>query len=415
MKRYILAILTILILFSSCSPQQEQHNGTATLTVVVEDSIASSKAVVPVDDDDPLANTDITHYVITLTPAKDGTQQKEIISAYIPRNSAKFVARGIESGTFWKATVEAYVDITGTHAAETANNEDNKNDFTRVAIAESEEVQVTGNNTVIPVSLTQLERTDTNKAGTATVRLLLPEGIGRDKGDSSTFSYEYWIYKDGDVNTEPASGPYHGEVSSAEVAESGSSDESGLYYFDFTVDGLDQGKHLIVVTVTVPSENIDSTVPHITRTSAEAMTLLPSHPAYGEIDLRTTEALSPEFIITDKLGETLTVAMSLLHGSQGSDGVYQYVHGTEAVTATFSDLPDNAKISFFLDGESVIPVLIYGEYLFRGLSSGLHTLSAAVVLEGDNAEPLSAGFAAVQFYIDFDDIDFVPKTEGGSV
>ena len=52
------------------------------------------------------------------------------------------------------------------------------------------------------------------------------------------------------------------------------------------------------------------------------MVILPGFTAYGEISLRSTEALSPDLIITDEMGETITVSLSL-DGFQ-QDGLYIY-------------------------------------------------------------------------------------------
>ena len=306
MKRFFLVLtITLVVLFSSCTLDNSVKDSgkLSSITVQIINDISARSSVFPTDGADEVENADITHYLITLTPSYD-THQNKIVSAYLPKTMTSFYADNIESGTVWKATVEAFVDTKGTNTGNTVT-ESNPSGFVRVAIAESEWIQISGNDTVIPVSLNELERTESNKAETVTVRLLLPEGIGDDEGDRTSFNYKYWIYKDGDMSSMPSSSPYYAQADN--VVFTGEDDDGS--YYDLKIDNLDQGRHLIVVSIEVPSNNGNNT--HISRTGAESMVLLPDFAAYGEISLRSTKALSPDLIITDEMGETITVSLSL--------------------------------------------------------------------------------------------------------
>lgn len=409
MKRFFLVLtITLVVLFSSCTLDNSVKDSgkLSSITVQIINDIPARSSVFPTDGADEVVNADITHYLITLTPSAD-TQQNKIVSAYLPKTMTSFYADNIESGTVWKATVEAYVDTKGTNTGNTVT-ESSPSGFVRVAIAESESIQISGNDTVIPVSLNELERTESNKAGTVKVRLLLPEGIGNDKGDRTSFNYEYWIYKDGDMSSAPSASPYYAQADN--VAFTGEGDDGS--YYDLKIDNLDQGRHLIVVSIDVPSNNGNNT--HISRTGAESMVLLPDFAAYGEINLRSTEALSPDLIITDEMGETITVSLSL-DGFQ-QDGLYIYNPKTSSITATFTNLPDDAVPSFYIDGTVVTPTSSTGgNYVLPVSGSGTHELFVLVTQSGDNTAPLSVGSVSQQFRIEFDKIGFDPIATGGSI
>ena len=173
MKRFFLVLIIVLVvLFSSCTLDNSVKDSgkLSSITVQIINDIPAKSSVSPTDGADAVVNADITHYLITLTPSYD-THQNKIVSAYLPKTMTSFYADNIESGTVWKATVEAFVDTKGTNTGNTVT-ESNPSGFVRVAIAESEWIQISGNDTVIPVSLNELERTESNKAETVTVRLL---------------------------------------------------------------------------------------------------------------------------------------------------------------------------------------------------------------------------------------------------
>ena len=410
MKRFFLVLIIVLVvLFSSCTLDNSVKDSgkLSSITVQIINDIPAKSSVSPTDGADAVVNADITHYLITLTPSYD-THQNKIVSAYLPKTMTSFYADNIESGTVWKATVEAFVDTKGTNTGNTVT-ESNPSGFVRVAIAESEWIQISGNDTVIPVSLNELERTESNKAETVTVRLLLPEGIGDDEGDRTFFNYKYWIYKDGDMSSKPSSSPYYAQADN--VAFTGEGDDGS--YYDLEIDNLDQGRHLIVVSIEVPSDNGNNT--HISRIGAESMVILPDFAAYGEISLRSTEALSPDLIITDEMGETITVSLSL-DGFQ-QDGLYIYNPKTSSITATFTNLPDDAVPSFYIDGRTVvIPTSSTGgNYVLSVSGSGTHELFVLVTQSGDNTVPLSVGSVSQQFRIEFDEIGFDPIATGGSI
>ena len=409
MKRFFLVLtITLVVLFSSCTLDNSVKDSgkLSSITVQIINDIPAKSSVSPTDGADAVVNADITHYLITLTPSYD-THQNKIVSAYLPKTMTSFYADNIESGTVWKATVEAYVDTKGTNTGNTVT-ESSPSGFVRVAIAESESIQISGNDTVIPVSLNELERTESNKAGTVKVRLLLPEGIGNDKGDRTSFNYEYWIYKDGDMSSAPSASPYYAQADN--VAFTGEGDDGS--YYDLEIDNLDQGRHLIVVSIEVPSDNGNNT--HISRIGAESMVILPDFAAYGEINLRSTEALSPDLIITDEMGETITVSLSL-DGFQ-QDGLYIYRPETSSITATFTNLPAAAELSFYIDGTVVTPTSSTGgNYVLPVSGSGTHELFVLVTQSGDNTVPLSVGSVSQQFRIEFDEIGFDPIATGGSI
>ena len=411
MKRFFLVLtITLVVLFSSCTLDNSVKDSgkLSSITVQIINDISARSSVFPTDGADEVENADITHYLITLTPSAD-TQQNKIVSAYLPKTKTSFYADNIESGTVWKATVEAYVDTKGTNTGNTVT-ESSPSGFVRVAIAESESIQISGNDTVIPVSLNELERTELNKAGAVTVRLLLPEGIGDEAGDRdrNSFNYKYLIYKDGDISSAPSSSPYYAQADN--VAFTGEGDDGS--YYDLEIDNLDQGRHLIVVSIDVPSNNGNNT--HISRTGAESMVLLPDFAAYGEISLRSTEALSPDLIIKDEMGETITVSLSL-NGLQ-QDGLYKYNSGTSSITANFTNLPDDAVPSFYIDGTVVKPTSSTGgNYVLPVSGSGTHELFVLVTQSGDNTAPLSVGSVSQQFRIEFDEIGFNPIATGGSI
>lgn len=411
MKRFFLVLtITLVVLFSSCTLDNSVKDSgkLSSITVQIINDISARSSVFPTDGADEVENADITHYLITLTPSYD-THQNKIVSAYLPKTMTSFYADNIESGTVWKATVEAYVDTTGTNTANTVT-ESNPSGFVRVAISESEWIQVSGNDTVIPVSLNELERTESNKAGTVTVRLLLPEGIGDDAGDRNSFNYKYLIYKDGDMSSAPSSSPYYAQADNVVFTDK---NDDGSYY-DLEIDNLDQGRHLIVVSIEVPSNNGNNT--HISRTGAESMVIFPGFTAYGEISLRSTEALSPDLIITDEMGETITVSL-FLDGSQQEDGLYIYNNpATSSITVNFTNLPDDAVPSFYINGTDVTPTSSTGgNYVLPVSGSGTHELFVLVTQSGDNTAPLSVGSVSQQFRIEFDEIGFNPIATGGSI
>ena len=343
----IAAIFILGLSIISCTPDSAPAGTESSITVKIlaEGDLVSSRAMPSDDGYKPYSNADITHYHITLKNVADET--KEFSSDYLTKDDS-FTVSVIESGTVWKAAVDAYVDKTwdGTSVLEDKTTDTG---LVKVASAVSEETEVYGNGTVITVTLDELD--ETLKAEDIKLKLLLPPGV------DETAAISYTIY-DGSAS---------GTVLKKE-------DNASYNLVDGNAEltipaGIKQGRHLIVVSLVQLIPGSDDI--YISRTGADILTLLPGEHAYGEINLDTTVSLDPTLTVSDKLGKDIDVVLvnadnlsTIEAGTESLDLHLEVDGGTAIGDLTFS---------FYLDGQAVEATDDYSIDI-SGLSSGSHSL-----------------------------------------
>ena len=350
----IAAIFILGLSIISCTPDSAPAGTESSITVKIlaEGDLVSSRAMPSDDGYKPYSNADITHYHITLKNVADET--KEFSSDYLTKDDS-FTVSGIESGTVWKAAVDAYVDKTwdGTSVLEDKTTDTG---LVKVASAVSEETEVYGNGTVITVTLDELD--ETLKAEDIKLKLLLPPGV------DETAAISYTIY-DGSAS---------GTVLKKE-------DKASYKLVDGNAEltipaGIKQGRHLIVVSLVQLIPESDDI--YISRTGADILTLLPGEHAYGEINLDTTVSLDPTLTVSDKLGKDIDVVLvnadnlsTIEAGTESLDLHLEVDGGTAIGDLTFS---------FYLDGQAVEATDDYSIDI-SGLSSGSHSLFLVAVYD----------------------------------
>ena len=390
MRKLIVIGIAVLMLFASCAPADNGPSGMSSVTVRVADMTPRAKSIVPVDDDGNALNTDITHYLITLTPVE--AEQSEIVSSYIPVADGEFTARNIESGTTWKAKVEAFVDTAGTNTGTAGNNGTAPTGFVKVAQATSADTLISGNSTVISVTLSALDEAD---AGVPELTLFLPPGV------DGKLSTEVTVNVYGKDNLERAVYTESFTIEGSDITA-----VDGLPAAEITLDNgsILQGNYLVFVTLTVTDGEGDE---HIARTGMTDMLLLPGLVSKGDVDLRQTEAVNPGIDIDNQLGNTIEILDFNIDGTKGADGVYIVEDGATQLYVGHQIVnPGTVSYHYYIDGEKVDCSRMYID-IPEGLS-GTHTLTMIVM----GSEPGKFGAASLEFRIEPDDVTVGIKEAG---
>lgn len=317
MRRLIYALF-IIILISSCSPSLEREDGTSSVTVRIEDSIASRSSILPEVDGSNISNTDIEFYKIWLYSGTSDTEAVNKVSTdvdpeinttadgcsgYQPRENASYTLSNIESGLYWVARVRAYADTSPADGASSG--------LVMVAEAVSSAQAVFGNDDSISVSLNELGTSESSigqveKAGEITITLKLPNG-----SDESSIT----------CNAIPLSGTASGEIF-VPVSDTVMLSNENTFTFTILENTFEQGNYLL--TVSIEKKNDDGIV-YLARSGSVLMKLLPGLSASGTIDLDYDVSLSPGLGIEDSLGSEIKFDVTELSWNDTNDnGVFTF-------------------------------------------------------------------------------------------
>ena len=315
MRRLIYALF-IIILISSCSPSLDE-DGTSSVTVMIEDSIASRSSILPVVDGSNISNTDIEFYKIWLYSGTSETEAEskasndvdpetsntaDGCSGYQPRENASYTLSNIESGLYWVARVRAYAD--------TSPADGSSSGLVMVAEAVSNAQDVFGNDDSIFVSLNKLGTSGSSigqvkKAGKIAITLKLPNG-----SDGASIT----------CNAFPLSGTAAGEIS---VSDTVTLSAENTFTFTISENTFEQGNYLL--TVSIEKKNDDGTTVYLARSGSVLMKLLPGLSASGTIDLDYDVSLSPGLGIEDSLGSEIKFDVTELSWNDTNDnGVFTF-------------------------------------------------------------------------------------------
>lgn len=318
MRRLIYALF-IIILISSCSPSLEREDGTSSVTVRIEDSIASRSSILPEVDGSNISNTDIAFYKIWLYSGTSDTEAVNKVSTdvdpeinttadgcsgYQPRENASYTLSNIESGLYWVARVRAYADISPA--------DESSSGLVMVAEAVSNAQAVFGNDDSISVSLNELGTSESSigqveKAGEITITLKLPNG-----SNGARITY----------NAIPLSDTASEEIS-VTVSDTVTLSNENTFTFTISEDTFEQGNYLL--TVSIEKKNDDGTTVYLARSGSVLMKLLPGLSASGTIDLDYDVSLSPGLGIEDSLGSEIKFDVTELSWNDTNDnGVFTF-------------------------------------------------------------------------------------------
>lgn len=359
MRRLIYALF-IIILISSCSPSLESEDGTSSVTVMIEDSIASRSSILPVVDGSNISNTDIEFYKIWLYSGTSETEAEsnastdvdpetsntaDGCSGYQPRENASYTLSNIESGLYWVARVWAYAD--------TSPADGSSSGLVMVAEAVSNAQAVFGNDDSISVSLNELGTSDSSigqveKAGKIAITLKLPNG-----SDGASIT----------CNAIPLSGTAAGEIS-VPVSDTVTLSAENTFTFTISENTFEQGNYLL--TVSIEKKNADDTV-YLARSGSVLMKLLPGLSASGTIDLDYDVSLSPGLGIEDNLGSSFTITTEGVR-------VYEYTDSyfPSRADGKKNDIIFSYKVNSSFLSEKFITVVSYldGEYYRTTMTTG---------------------------------------------
>ena len=317
MRRLIYALF-IIILISSCSPSLDE-DGTSSVTVMIEDSIASRSSILPVVDGSNISNTDIEFYKIWLYSGTSETEAEskasndvdpetsntaDGCSGYQPRENASYTLSNIESGLYWVARVRAYAD--------TSPADGSSSGLVMVAEAVSNAQDVFGNDDSIFVSLNKLGTSGSSigqvkKAGKIAITLKLPNG-----SDGASIT----------CNAFPLSGKAAGEIF-VPVFDTVTLSAENTFTFTISENTFEQGNYLL--TVSIEKKNDDGTTVYLARSGSVLMKLLPGLSASGTIDLDYDVSLSPGLGIEDSLGSEIKFDVTELSWNDTNDnGVFTF-------------------------------------------------------------------------------------------
>ena len=367
----IAMIILIVMLFASCSPQGTIDGGsTGSIVVRVIDSIAKAKAGMLWPDDGAgtdVPTVDVTHYVISLYKVDgagssvSGDTEPTATSGFIA-SGGEYEAKNVETGTWWIAKVDAYVQYKeGTAGADTA---------ILVATAESSPTEVVSERTAINVTLSSLLQADENK-GDAEVTMLLPPGTGND------VQYKYDVYTNGESGLQAIS-----TLSRDWTALSGISEESATV----TISAIPQGRYVFIFSLRGDKDSAGTY--HIERSVAVPVYILPGLTSTGTVDLTQTESVSPDITITNELGTTVDLGTIT---PTTTAAVADTGKGT--LTLAFPDGFDATAytLTYYIDGKEATPT----DSAFS-VDPGKHTLLIFVKENDGNG----VGSAVIDFEID---------------
>ena len=363
MRKAIVILLSAALFLTACS--EGMHGNTITVKVEEAGSIASMRAIVPDTDN---GNYDISHYRFELYRSDNPADllsdppagEPEAVSGYLGRGEA-FTITNVITGEFWKAHAIAYV--------QTGDEE-----YIEVADAWSVPTLIAGGNSTIAVSLRELD--EEKKTGKAYITLHLPAGID---DENSSIGYSYTVYRDADTSDEPEEGAYKGE---------GTLPIKSDLTATLEIDGLHQGKHLIVVTVYALDKDGSRIPEYKEKSGVEALRMLPYKDSYGDMYFTHSEAVNPGLDVDDHIGSSIDVAIGDI--SQGSDG-------SCSVEVTIdSDVAYDVLI--FIDGNRIESIKAdTGVYSFKYGEPGTHQLFVTAIGNGAH----SIGCDSSEFNIDF--------------
>ena len=372
MRRMMIAmIILIVMLFASCSPQGTIDGGsTGSIVVRVIDSIAKAKAGMLWPDDGAgtaVPTVDVTQYVISLykvdgaDSAVAGDADPTATSGFIA-SGGEYEAKNVETGTWWIAKVDAYVQYKdGTAGADTA---------VLVATAESSPTEVVSERTAINVRLLSLLDTEDTK-GTADVTMQLPPGTRND------VQYKYDVYTNGESGLQADSA-----LSKDWTALTGISGSTATV----TISGIPQGRYVFIFSLR-GDKDTDGTY-HIERLVAVPVYILPGLTSKGTVDFTQTEVVSPDITITDELGTTVDIGTIT---STTTAAVADTSKGT--LTLAFPEGFDATAytLTYYIDGKEATPT----DSVFS-VDPGKHTLLIFVKENEGNG----VGSAVIDFEID---------------
>ena len=386
MRRLIYALF-IIILISSCSPSLEREDGTSSVTVRIEDSIASRSSILPEVDGNNISNTDIEFYKIWLYSGTSEAAAKskasndvdpemstiaDGCSGYQPRENASYTLSNIESGLYWVARVRAYADTSPADGAPSG--------LVMVAEAVSSAQAVFGNDDSISVSLNELGTSESSigqveKAGEITITLKLPNG-----SDESSIT----------CNAIPLSGTASGEIS-VPVFDTVTLSNENTFTFTISENTFEQGNYLL--TVSIEKKNADDTV-YLARSGSVLMKLLPGLSASGTIDLDYDVSLSPGLGIEDSLGSEIKFDVTELSWNDTNDnGVFTfqleeeisedisyglYIDGILKASGTITTKgPHTLEISELSPGKHTVVFILRNENEANSIGSYIYILNVS--------------------------------------
>lgn len=372
MRRLIYALF-IIILISSCSPSFEREDGTSSVTVRIEDSIASRSSILPEVGGSNISNTDIEFYKIWLYSGTSDTEAVNKVSTdvdpeinttadgcsgYQPRENASYTLSNIESGLYWVARVRAYADTSPANGSSSG--------LVMVAEAVSSAQAVFGNDDSISVSLNELGTSGSSigqveKAGEITITLKLPNG-----SDGASIT----------CNAIPLSGKAAGEIS-VPVFDTVTLSNENTFTFTISENTFEQGNYLL--TVSIEKKNDDGTTVYLARSGSVLMKLLPGLSASGTIDLDYDVSLSPGLGIEDNLGSEIKFNVTELYWNDTNDsGAFTFQLEEE--------ISEDISYSLYIDGilNTSGTITTKGPHTLEisELSPGKHTL--VFILRNEN-------------------------------
>ena len=319
MRKFIIPVFLLFLFFlASCS---DNSVGEETFNIRIGDEIAISM-IGPVYGDDSEANTELTHYRISLffstSQEINVSSAAAYVSDYLAKKTTDYSFTGILSGKYWAVEVEAFADLTGRRGdIETPDDGSVPQNLVKVAEVYAGEKQedelpsslITGKlvaghgDNFVDITIDELAAGTGYKGTVLNVSMILPQGLSED-----TWYYELSLASSigGDnllIETEQKD-----TVAKDAAYTSTSADTDGVQYDVYTaeidVSNINQGIYFLTVNV-----NNSSVDPSIIRSAIMPVQIIPGTASKGDVDLSyETEIEEAPLVITDKTGKIVELA-----------------------------------------------------------------------------------------------------------
>lgn len=364
MKKLVTPIfILLLIILVSCA---EKPDNTQTFSIMIGNSI-TSRSIGPVyGDADSPANTEVTHYRISLyfsdTEEIDVSGNAGFVSDYLAKKNAKYTFSGILSGKYWAVKVEAYINLTGSketiEAPENGSLPENLVKVAEIYAGDNQVEELPDNFTItgklvaghadnfVDIVIDELATGAGYKGTTLNISMTLPQGLSED-----TWYCNLNLAKT--INGENLLENNTFTVSSSAEYSKTEADTDGVQYdvYETAIDvsNIDQGIYFLTVNVS----NSNTTNPSIIRTAVVPVRIIPGTISKGDIDLSyEIEINEAPLEITDETGKIVELENVKFVFTYSDVGERTLRLSTEDFIDT-SDFGDNVNAIYIIDGKLI--------------------------------------------------------------
>lgn len=318
--------------------------------IMVHISYDSPKTISP--DHGTAGSADVSHYMIIVIPSEGSTR-----ALVFPTGSGSFRIGGLRMGLSYVIEAEALV------------RDPDGNGYITLASGSSGPLLFSGGDTDVDIAI---DKPAEGKSGAVSADIILPFGL-RTPGTDLSAS---WAISDFSGAVLHQSGPISANVG-----------PEGQARVELVPAGLlEWGNYIVSVEIS----GFDSAGNAVTVSGAEAMRLLPGLPAYGIIHMESSDPAGFTVSVSNGLGGDIPI--------EPEDG--SYILSSSSGTIRISGIGSMHSVRWFIDGKDASGSFAEdpddpSSFLFSGLPSGTHTVSAIIYDEMTTHSTGHIAFTAV--------------------